>query len=180
MPRIPRVLRVAALVVCAASRVEAQNSAAQPSRETALAASREIVRDARYATLVTIGSDGQPQARIVDPFVPDSDYTIWIATNPVTRKVEDIRRDARVTLLYFNAAKSEYVTVIGSARVDTDSLDKARHWKGEWAGLYMSENRGGDYMLLRITPSRLEISSVARGLRNDARTWRPIIIDMGH
>jgi len=38
------------------------------------------------ARLSAIGPDGQPQARIVDPFPPDADSTIWIATNPLTRK----------------------------------------------------------------------------------------------
>jgi len=149
-----------------------------PSRAQAVAAAREIIEAARYGTLVTIGLDGQPQARIVDPFVPDTNFTIWIATNPLTRKVQEIRDNPRVTLLYFNAAKAEYVTVIGTALLDTNSVQKAAHWKAEWASLYKDGNRGDDFVLLRVRPSRLEVSSVARGLRNDPKTWRPIIIDL--
>jgi general stress protein 26 len=149
-----------------------------PPRAQVIAAAKDIMQEARYCTLVTLGPDGQPQARIVDPFLPDSDLTIWIATNPLTRKVQEIRRDPRVTLLYFNRATFEYVTVLGTAVLDTDSHHKARHWKAEWAPLYKNQNRGQDYLLLRVKPSRLEVVSARRGMRNDPKTWRPVILDM--
>src|SRR5262245_16849343 len=106
-------------------------ASAEPSRTAIIEAATDIMRLARYCTLVTIGSDGRPQARIVDPFPPEADLTIWIATNPLTRKIEDIRRDPRVTLLYFNQSQSEYVTVLGTARIETDGSVKASHWKPE-------------------------------------------------
>ena len=149
-----------------------------PPRAQAIAVARKIMQTARYCTLITIGPDGQPQARIVDPFLPDSDLTIWIATNPLTRKVQEIRRDPRITLLYFSPATFEYVTVLGTAVLDTDSLHRAGHWKPEWAGLYGDQNRGADYLLLRVRPTRLEVVSVRRGMRNDPQTWRPMILDI--
>ena len=149
-----------------------------PPRSEVLAAANEIMQAARYCTLVTIGPGGQPQARIVDPFPPDPDLTIWIATNPLTRKVAEIRRDPRVTLLYFNPATFEYVTVVGTVVLDTDSRHKAEHWKPEWAALYQDQNRGDDYQLLRVKPSRLEVVSVRRGIRNDPKTWRPVSLDV--
>jgi general stress protein 26 len=149
-----------------------------PSHAQVIAAAREIMRSAHYCMLATIGPGGQPQARIVDPFLPDSALTIWIATNPLTRKVAEIRHDSRVTLLYFSATTFEYVTVIGTAVLDTTSRDKAAHWKPEWATLYKNQNRGADFMLLRVKPSRLEVVSVRRGLRNDSTTWRPVSVDV--
>lgn len=149
-----------------------------PSRAQVIAAARDIMRSAHFCTLVTIGPGGQPQARIVDPFLPDSNLTIWIATNPLTRKVKEIRHDPRVTLMYFSATTFEYVTVLGTAVLDTNSRDKAGHWKPEWATMYKNQNRGADYMLVRVKPSRLEVVSVRRGLRNDSTTWRPVIVDV--
>jgi general stress protein 26 len=149
-----------------------------PPRAEVIAAARAIMQEARYCTLVTLGPDGQPQARIVDPFVPDSDLTVWIATNALTRKVEEIRRNPRVTLLYFSATTFEYVTVIGTAVLDADSLHKAGRWKSEWAGMYKDQNRGDDYLLLRVRPSRLEVVSARRGMRSDPKNWRPVIVDL--
>jgi len=149
-----------------------------PSRTAIIEAAIDIMRLARYCTLVTMGADGRPQARIVDPFAPEADLTIWIATNPLTRKIQDIRRDPRVTLLYFNQAKSEYVTVLGTARIETDGRLKVSRWKAEWSGLYKDDNRGDDFVLVRVQATRLEVSSVERGLKNDEKTWRPVIVEL--
>lgn len=149
-----------------------------PPRAEIIAVAKDIMRDARYCTLVTIGPGGQPQARIVDPFLPEADLTIWIATNALTRKVQEVRRDSRVTLLYFSPATSEYVTVLGTAVLVTEAVQKAAHWKADWAALYKDQNRGDDYLLLRVKPSRLEVVSVRRGVTNDPKTWRPVSVDL--
>lgn len=94
-----------------------------PTRAQVIAAAKDVMQTARYATLITIGDNGQPQARIVDPLLPEGDFTVWIGTNPLTRKVAEIKRDPRVTLLYFNAAAAEYVTVLGTATPVTDSAE---------------------------------------------------------
>ena len=167
------------VILAARSPVSAQVTRADTlSRAQVVAVARDIMQAARYCTLITIGPGGQPEARIVDPFLPDSDLTIWIATNPLTRKVQDIRHDPRITLLYFNPTTFEYVTVLGTAALAADSLDKAGHWKPEWAGLYRDQNRGADYLLLRVRPTRFEVVSARRGLRSDPQTWRPVILDV--
>ena len=159
--------------------VVAQSSApAQPSRTQALAAARDVVQGAVYCTLVTIGENGHPQARIVEPTEPDDSFTIWIGTNPLTRKVNEIRRDPRVTLLYFHAATSSYVTVLGRATIVTDTDEKVRRWKKSWAPFYSNGPGGDEFLLLRVTPTRLEISSPSRKMNNDPNTWLPIVIDL--
>jgi len=154
----------------------AQPDAPPPAR--VVAAARDVMETAGYATLVTIGGDGQPQARIVDPFVPEADFTIWIGTNSRTRKVADIGRDPRVTLTYFNAAAGEYVTVIGIAALVADSAEKAGHWKDAWSRFYANGPRGDDYLLIRVRPTRLEVVSPRHGLVNDPVTWRPVTADL--
>lgn len=155
----------------------AQTTAAPPSRGDILAAATDIVHKARYCTLVTHGEDGHPQARIVDPLGPDAGFTTWIATNPLTRKVAQIRRDARVTLLCFDGATSSYVTVIARAAIVTDAAEKARRWKEEWTPFYAAGASGNDVLLIRLTPIRLEIVAIDRGFAGDAKTWRPVTID---
>ncbi len=136
------------------------------------------MKAARYTTLITLGTDGRPQARIVDPAFWDKDLTIWIATNPLTRKVAEIQRDNRVTLLYFNTKLGEYVTVLGTATLVTDSTSKVRHWKADWAPFYKSGSRGNDYMLIRVKPSRLEVVSPSHKVVSDPKTWLPASVDL--
>jgi general stress protein 26 len=153
---------------------------AQAAREDIIAAARDIVQKARYCSFITIGEDGHPQARIVDPLEPDADFTIWIATNPLTRKVRDIRRNPRTTLLCFDAATSSYVTIVGRGALITDAAEKEQHWKPEWAPIYPKGPRHGDLMLIRVTPIRLEIVGESRGMVGDPRTWLPLTIDFPH
>jgi acid phosphatase (class A) len=146
-------------------------------RGAILKAAREVAQKARYAALVTLGGDGQPQARIVDPLGPDADFAVWIGTNPATRKVAEIAKDSRVTLQFFDATGPAYVTLVGTASVVTDPEVKATHWKDAWAAFYKDHQRGSDFALLKFVPRRLEIVSQAHGLVNDPKDWRPVSLD---
>jgi len=149
-----------------------------PTPAQITAAAFDIMRAAGSCTLVTIGEDGQPQARIVVPLIAEAEGSIWIATNPKTRKVNEIAKDPRVTLMFFNAAAGEYVTVIGRATAVTDPARKAAHWKPEWEPFYKQRTTGSDFMLFEVRPARFEISSARHKLNNDTETWRPVILDV--
>jgi general stress protein 26 len=148
-----------------------------PPRADIIAAARDVMQKAHYCTFITVGTDGQPQARIVDPLAPDSTFTIWFATNPLTRKVNEVRSNPRVTMLCFDAASSSYVTVLGRGTLVTDAAGKQGHWKDDWARIYPNGASGSDFMLIRVTPMRLEIVSSSRGMRSDPKTWLPLAID---
>ncbi len=152
-------------------------AAQTPSRATVIAAATDIIQKAHYCTFITVDADGQPQARIVDPIAPDADFTIWFATNPLTRKVDQVRRNPQVTLSCFDAGTSSYVTLLGRGSLVTDVDEKQRHWKNEWAAIYPNGAKGDDFMLIRIAPARLEVVSESRGLVGDAKTWLPLTID---
>ena len=152
-------------------------TAAGESRVELLTAALDIMAKARFANFTTIGRDDHPQTRIVDPFIPENDFTIWIGTNALTRKVSEVKADSRVSLLYFNAAAGEYVTVIGTATFIDDAGEKARHWKSEWAEFYKGGSSDVGYVLIRVRPVRLEIVSPGRGIMNDPATWRPVTVD---
>jgi len=168
------------MLTLTSSAVAAAGQAAQPAapqRAVVVQAARELMTKARYCALVTLGDDGHLQARVVDAFAPDADMTVWIGTNPVTRKVREITKDPRVTLYYFDQAGPGYVTLLGNAQVVDDAAQKSAHWKEDWAGFYSDKNRGSDYVLIRVRPSRLEIVSYSHKLLNDPKTWRPITVD---
>jgi general stress protein 26 len=141
------------------------------------AAAVDIMKAARQCTLITIGEDGQPQARIVEPLIA-ADGSIWIATNSLTRKVQEIKKDPRVTLMFFNAAASEYVAVLGRATLVSDPARRAAHWRAEWKPFYKDEHRGADFMLFEVRPHRLEVSSARHKMDNDPTTWKPVILDV--
>ena len=149
-----------------------------PDRARVLTAARDVMTQARYATLVTIGEDGQPQARVVDPAAPEADLSVWIATNPASRKVTQLRKDARATLLYFDRARESYVTLLGTASLVTDPAEKARHWQARWAPHYPDGPRAASHLQIRFTPGILEIVSGPHKLEGDPKTWRPVVLEL--
>jgi len=147
-------------------------------RETILEAAREIMSAAHFGSLVTIGEDGHPVARAMDPFPPEEDLTVWLGTHSGSRKVAHIRANPRVTLYYFHPRATGYVTLIGTAELVTDPQEKARHWKSKWQGHYADGHRGEDYLLLRVRPLRLEVLSYPHGLRAGKRNAGPVILEL--
>ena len=147
-------------------------AAAQPaSGETELIeAAREIIQASRYAALVTLTESGAPRARTMDPFSPDSQFVVWMGTNRASRKVEDIRSDPRVLLYYQDPSGAGYVTLEGRARLVDDSLEKETRWKEEWAPFY--PDRSATFLLIAVTPVRMEVVNYRRGVIGDSATWR--------
>ncbi len=136
-----------------------------------LEAARDIMETARYCSLITVDSRGRAQARTVDPFKPEENMVVWIGTNSRSSKVAEIRRNPRVTLYYFNRDGEEYVAVYGVARLINDSKMKAKWWKDEWKEFY--PDRAKDYLLIAVTPERLELISEKKGIFGDPKTWKP-------
>ena len=157
------------LVVASGARVASAQT--PPDRDSLLTAARQVMQGARYAALITLDSTGAPQARTVEPFAPEGDMTVWIGTNPLTRKVDEIRRDPRVTLYYYDPAAMGYVTIRGRAELVDDPSLKLKWWNPGWNAFYPDREKG--YLLVKVTPERLEIVSPAHGITGDAVTWRP-------
>ncbi len=140
------------------------------SRDALISAAREIMTTTRYCALITTGRNGRAQARTMDAFAPEADMTVWLATNPRSRKVAEIRRNPKVTLYYFDRESAAYVTIYGTARLVTAKAEKARRWKDDWKAFY--PDRARDYLLIEITPEKLEVVSVTKGIVGDERKWR--------
>lgn len=166
------------LVLCpASSAVQAASPAVERAipREELLETARGIIGAARYCGLVTVDDSGQPQVRTIDPFAPDKDMVIWFATNPKTRKVGQIEKDDRVALYYFDPQSLAYVTVIGTARLVNDAIEKKQRWKEGWEAFY--PDRGDSYLLVEVTPDRLEVVSTKMRVIGDSATWTPPIVE---
>jgi general stress protein 26 len=147
-------------------------------RESLLATAREIMKTARYCALITIDSHGRPRARTMDPFSPDENLVVWLGTNAKSHKVAEIRRHQRVTLYYFARDDQAYVTITGHARIVSDAAEKARHWKEEWKDFYPDGRKS--YLLIEVTPERLEVISVKLGIVGDSVTWTPPALTFKH
>jgi general stress protein 26 len=146
-------------------------TAQELSRDSLELVAREIIEAANYVALITLDDSGHPQARVMDPFLPEDDMSVWLATNPRSRKVNQIRADGRVTLYYFDSAGLGTVTLMGNARLVDDAKEKAKRWKPGWEAFY--PDRDSSYLLIKVHPERMEVVSVKYGLMGDPQTWTP-------
>lgn len=147
-----------------------------PSRAELLGIAREVVEAAAFASLATLDEEGYPAVRAMDPLPPDGDWVVWLATNPGSRKVHQLRARPRVALHYLAGGVPAYVTLIGRARLVDDPETKARHWKESWTPFYADRERSA--LLIEVTPVRLEVVSEAHGAPGDPGTWRAHVVEL--
>jgi len=170
MRRPTRKLQLVSSLLLLAAAAAAQTT--QPlSRDELITAAREVMLAARYCALITQDSSGRSQARTLDPFPPDENMVVWLGTNPRSRKVAAIRRNSRVTLYYFDRESQAYVTIYGIARLVNDPKAKLKWWKDEWKDFYPDRTR--DFLLIRVTPEKVEVVNVKKNIVGDPHTWKP-------
>jgi len=151
--------------------------AQQPSRDAIIEAGRDIMVAAVQCALVTIGPDGAPQARMMDPFPPEDDLVVWMATSRATRKVAEIRADSHATLIYFDRDNPGYATLVGSVRIVDEPAEKRTRWKDAWKDFYPGGPEGPSYLLLEFVPERLEVVSVKHAIAADPLAWKAAIVE---
>ena len=154
---------------------EPAEKAEAPGRDRLLEVAREIMGSAQFCSLITLDASGQPRARVMDAFAPDENLVVWLATSRKSRKVEQIRNDPRATLYYFDSNTMSYVTILGTAELVDDPIEKSRRWKDGWEAFYPGERE--DYLLIRVVPRQLEVISFAHGIAGDPETWTPLSVE---
>jgi general stress protein 26 len=152
--------------------VEIETQLTEDQRVISLA--RQVITAARYGTLVTVDDEGQPRTRIVDPFLPDDAFVIYVATKPVTRKVQQIRSNNKVSLFYFDAEGRNSVSVMGRAQL-IDDLDLKLQMRRAADSDKIYPDFPQDYLLIKITPTRIE--GLLPGYRGDRETWVQVCVD---
>lgn len=134
-------------------------------------AAQEIISNAYYCSLITVDEYGVARSRIMEPFPPEENWEIWMATNPKSRKVEQLQNNNQVTLQYFDKNNLGYVSLMGKAYLIHDNSKKEKYWKDEWQAFYA--NRTNAYLLIKFVPDWMEVISVKHGLNGDADSWEP-------
>ena len=139
-----------------------------------LAIARKVIDSAYFATVITINNKGEAKARIMEPFKPEKDFSIYLATNPKTRKLKEIKENNAMTLHYFDRNNPGYVSLIGKVEIINDSITKSQYFKKGWEAFYA--NRTDAYTLLKFTPKQLELISIRDKKTGDKTDWKPEIV----
>jgi PPOX class probable F420-dependent enzyme len=152
-----------------------ENATEQGDRERLLSTARDIVAASRFCALVTTGADGTPNVRMMDAFAPDEDMVVFMGTNALSRKVEDLRRSPRVAVYYADPEAPGYVTIKGVARLVDDPDEIRKRWKEEWSALYREDR--SNYVLIKIRPETVEVVNLRAGVGSEKESWEvPAIV----
>ena len=157
-------------IIGISQKLDAKDSLQQKIKIAAL----EIMSAVKTCALITLDDDNRAKVRAMDPFLPESDFTVWFGTNPNSRKVAQIKKNPKVTLYYLENESNGYVMIQGTAELINLQEEKNKRWKPEWEAFYT--NKKEDYLLIKVTPNWMEVVSYAHNLVGDTISWEPPIV----
>jgi general stress protein 26 len=163
-------------IILAGTTTNAQgNVTGSPGRDSVINAAKEIISSVKYCALVTIDSAGRANIRTMNPFPPEEDMSVWMATNTRSRKYTEIKNNPNVTLYYANHSKADgYVTIIGKAVLVDDMAEKLKRKRDYWDQSFPDWKY---LVLIKVVPVRLEVINYKRKLYNSEITWSVPSID---
>jgi general stress protein 26 len=157
-------------------RIESDQEIPVAQREAILAAAREIMGMQKYCALITVDAAGQPHARTMNPFPPEPDMTVWVATNSRCRKVQEIRDHPRVSLYYADHQEaSGYVVLTGRAVLVDDRSEKLKRKRDYWDQAFPDWKY---LLLIKVIPEKLEVLNYKRDMLNDELTWQTPALEL--
>jgi general stress protein 26 len=149
--------------------VIAQEKSPAANRDSVISAAREIINHVKYCALVTINTEGTANVRTMNPFPPEDDMCVWMATNTDTRKYDELKKNPKVSLYYANHASAEgYVTITGKAELVKDSIEIQKRKREYWKQSFPDMNK---LVLIKIIPERMEVVNYKRKMYGAEVNW---------
>jgi general stress protein 26 len=96
--------------------------------ERLLELARRLVGELTFCVAATQGENGDTSARIVQPRPLGDDWTVDVLTNRRCRKVREIERSGRMTLVYQHDQDRSYVCLTGPTEIVEDRELKRSTW----------------------------------------------------
>lgn len=144
--------------------------------ERALEVTKHTIEEAEFCFLITLAGDGTANARLMQPFGPEPDLTIWFGVSPESRKIEEIKRDSRVTVGYDYAEEGAYVTLKGQAYLSTDLEERRRFWREDFSDFWPEGPESDNYILIKFVPSRIEVMNMVKEVAPDPFGLEPVAL----
>ena len=116
----------------------------------------ELIRSNRYAKLITFGTDGAPNGRIMTNLPLGNDMVIWFATGLSTSKIKDIKKNPTVSVFVDDPTNQKNASIIGKAEIVTDGKLRKKFWQEAFGFFFPGGPTDPDYCLLKITPKKIE------------------------
>lgn len=152
--------------------INAQNAI---TRDSVLAAAKDIIGQTTYCGLVTVNAIGQPQTRTMNPFPVGDDFVVWFATSRTSTKVKELKNNPKVSVYFSDHSVAKgYVNLSGTATVIDDKELLVKMKREYWNGI---PNWQDIFVLIRIEPKSLQVINYKYGINNDPQTFKAPTIE---
>jgi general stress protein 26 len=125
-----------------------------------LAGASKTMAGARSCWLVTATADGGVDARPMGRLQAEPGDDAWLVrfiSDARSHKAADIKRAAKVAVIFEVPADDAYVTLVGRAAVKDSAADVRRLWKAAYDAFFPSETDKQNAIFLEILAERLEL-----------------------
>jgi len=142
-----------------------------------LRTAREIVGKVTFAVSITNGADGTASARIVQTSPLSETWTLRFMTDRRSRKIAEIERSGRMTMLYQLDRDGAYVTLVGTARINDNVETKRAIWNPASLKWHPGGPDDPNVVLIEFTTDRIELWSSLQGIVPDPRhgLWAAVL-----
>jgi general stress protein 26 len=148
----------------------------QAKSDSLIVAAREIIGMQKYCALVTIDPTGRPNIRTMNPFPPEKDMTVWMATHSQSRKVSEIRHNSSVCLYYADHSRATgYVAITGRAYLVDDMQEKLNRKREYWTQAFPDWKY---LLLIKVVPEKIEVINYRRNFNGESATGNLPTIEM--
>jgi general stress protein 26 len=143
---------------------------------------RKLIGELTFCVAATQSDDGDVSARIIQPMPLQEDWTVDTITNRRCRKVREIERSHRMTLLYQHDADKSYVSLTGRAEIVEDAALKRSIWKPGHDRWNPKGPDDPDTVFMRLITDRIELWSAAHGVLPPPEGYSAAVLlrDGGH
>lgn len=133
-----------------------------------LAIAREVVARTPNCMAITVGRDGEANARVIMASKLDEGWSLYFITDRRSRKAAEIERTGRLTLAYQDDPGGAYVTLIGKATVSSDIAFKQAIWRPASLRWYPGGPTDPNVVIVHFQAERVELWSLPHGVVPDA------------
>jgi len=144
--------------------------------EQLLAKARELMKATEYCFFITESSGGHPHARLMQPYDPEADLTMYFGASPRSRKVQELCKQPKVSLAFYDQQQAAYVTLLGAAATTDDPVLRQKYWRANWNDLFPGGPESADYTLIKFVPERIEMMNYAHQAMPQPYSLHPTIL----
>lgn len=130
----------------------------------------ELIKDIRICMMTTAAEDGSFDSRPMATQKTDFDGTLWFLTRGESGKVQELKDDAHISLLFADAGDSKFVAVKGRGSVNRDRAKIHELWNAMYKAWFPEGESDPAITVLRVDVTEAQYweasaSRVVRGVK---------------